>query len=326
MITRRRFLATIGVNLLATPLALEAQQPVRVHRIGFLAGPTLPTSDSDGFRQGLREYGYVEGQNLLLEWRVADGRDDRVPGFAAELVRLKVEAVVTMAAPAAMAAKRASAVIPIIFMAVGDPVALGLVSSLVRPGGTITGFTHLTVELTGKRLELFQEVVPSLKSVGILTGPPNPTSASAFKEAQIAARKLGLAVRLIEVRHPGELEPALATVAHEHASGVVLVSGPFVFTHRTDIANSATKRRLPVVGWNSDLAQSGALFSYGASGFDIGRRAAGYVDKILKGTKPADLPVEQPTKFEFVINLKTAKALGLTIPPSILLRADQVIE
>jgi len=314
------------VNLLATPLALEAQQPVRVHRIGFLAGPTLPTSDSDGFRQGLREYGYVEGQNLLLEWRVADGRDDRLPGFAAELVRLKVEAIVTMAAPAAMAAKRASAVIPIIFMAVGDPVALGLVSSLARPGGTITGFTHLTVELTGKRLELFQEVVPSLKSVGILTGPPNPTSALAFKEAQIAARKLGLAVRLIEVRHPGELEPALATVAHEHASGVVLVSGPFVFTHRTDIANSATKRRLPVVGWNSDLAQSGALFSYGASGFDIGRRAAGYVDKILKGTKPADLPVEQPTKFEFVINLKTAKALGLTIPPSILLRADQVIE
>ena len=314
------------MNLLATPLALEAQQPVRVHRIGFLAGPTLPTSDSDGFRQGLREYGYVEGQNLLLEWRVADGRDDRLPGFAAELVRLKVEAIVTMAAPAAMAAKRASAVIPIIFMAVGDPVALGLVSSLARPGGTITGFTHLTVELTGKRLELFQEVVPSLKSVGILTGPPNPTSALAFKEAQIAARKLGLAVRLIEVRHPGELEPALATVAHEHASGVVLVSGPFVFTHRTDIANSATKRRLPVVGWNSDLAQSGALFSYGASGFDIGRRAAGYVDKILKGAKPADLPVEQPTKFEFVINLKTAKALGLTIPPSILLRADQVIE
>jgi len=233
---------------------------------------------------------------------------------------------VTMAAPAAVAAKRASPAIPIVFMAVGDPVALGLVPSLARPRGTITGFTHLTVDLTGKRLELFKEAVPSLKSVVVLTDPANPTTSLAFKEAQIAAHRLGLQVRLIEVRHLGELEPALATVAHERASGVALVSGPFVFTHRAEVIDFATKGRLPVVGWNSDLAQSGALLSYGASGFDIGRRAAGYVDKILKGVKPADLPVEQPTKFELVINLKTAKALKLTIPPSLLGRADQVIE
>ena len=315
----------LSVGLTLAALAAEAQQTEKVRRIGYLSA-TSPTEASDGLRQGLRSHGYVEGQNLLIEWRFAEGRYDRLPGFAAELVRLKVEVVVTVATEAALAAKKATAAIPIVFTLVSDPVAAGLVSNLARPGANLSGFSMLAIDLTGKRLELLKEAVPSLKSVAILTDRANYVNASVLKEAQIAARKLGLEVRLIEVRDADELEPAFTTIAREGARGIVLVPSPFLVTHRIQIAELATKGRLPVLGWTDTLVQGGALISYGPSAVDIQRRAGGHVAKILNGAKPGDLPVEQPTKIELVINLKTAKALGLTIPQTLLLRADQVIE
>jgi putative ABC transport system substrate-binding protein len=325
----RRALLIGSVALLAVPLAAEGQQTEKVRRIGLLSAAIPDPPVEDGFRQGLREHGYVEGQNLLVERRFAEGRNDRLPGFAEELVRLKVEVVVTVTTPAVLAIKKATAAIPIVFTLVSDPVALGVVSSLARPGGNLSGFAQLTVELTGKRVELFKEAVPSLKSVVILTDSANPTSALALKEAQIAARRLGLEARLIEVRDADQLEPAFTTLAREPACGVLLVPSSFLVSHGIQIAKLAIKSRLPVLGWTgsgSFWAKSGVLVSYGPSTFDILRRAGGHVAKILNGAKPGDLPVEQPTKLDLVINLKTAKALGLTIPQSVLLRADQVIE
>ena len=320
------FRSTTAGGLFTKPLAVDAQQTEKVRRIGFLSGAIPAPEVEDALRQGLREHGYIEGQNLLVEWRFAEGRNDRLPGFAAELVRLRVEVLVTLATPAALAAKKATAAIPIVFTQVTDPVALGVVSSLGRPGGNLTGFSLLAVELTGKRLELLKEAVPSLKSVVTLTDSANPTSALGVKEAQIAARRLGLEARLIEVRDADELEPAFTTMARERARGVVLVPSSFLVTHGLRIAELAIKRQLPVLAWTDSLVQRGALMSYGPSTPDILRRAGGHVAKILNGAKPGDLPVEQPTKLELVINLKTAKALGLTIPPSLLLRADQVIQ
>jgi putative tryptophan/tyrosine transport system substrate-binding protein len=269
------------------------------------------------------------GQNLLIEWRFAEGRNDRLPTFAAELVRLKVEVVVTVSTDAALAAKKATASIPIVFTQVPDPVAQGVVSNLARPGGNLSGFSILAIELTGKRLELLKEAVPSLKSVIILTQRGRPANALTLNEAEIAAPRLGLEARLVEVRDADELESAFTTMARERARGVVLVPSPFLVTHRIQVAELAIKSRLPVLAWTgsgSVWANSGVLVSYGPSTFDILRRAAGHVAKILNGAKPGDLPVEQPTKFELVINLKTAKALGLTIPQSLLLRAVQIIQ
>jgi putative ABC transport system substrate-binding protein len=313
----------LAVGLALAPLAGEAQQTEKVRRIGFLSG-TSPNEARDAVRQGLREHGYIEGQNLLIEWRFADGRTDLLPGFAAELVKLKVEVVLTLGTEVALAAKKATAAIPIVFTQATDPMGSGLVPSLARPGGNLTGFSTLALELTGKRLELLKEAVPSLKSVIILSHSATPTSALAAKEAQIAARRLGLEARLVEVRDADQLEPAFTTMARERAGGVVLVPGPFLVTHRSQLAELAIKSRLPVLSWTDAL--SGALISYGPSTFDILRRAGGHVAKILNGAKPGDLPVEQPTKFDLVINLKTAKALGLTIPHSLLLRADEVIQ
>jgi putative ABC transport system substrate-binding protein len=326
---RRAFIGIVGGSFVAVPLDVGAQQTEKVRRIGFLSAAIPDPPVVDGFRQGLREHGYTESQNLLVEWRFAEGRDDRLPDFAAELVRLKVEVVVTVTTPAVLAIKKATAAIPIVFTLVSDPVALGVVSNLARPGGNLSGFAQLTVELTEKRLELFKEAVPSLKSVGILSDSPNPTSALALKEAQIAAPRLRLETRLVEVRAADELESAFTTMAREPARGVVLVPSPFLVTHRIQVAELAIKSRLPVLAWTgsgSVWANSGVLVSYGPSTFDILRRAAGHVAKILNGAKPGDLPVEQPTKLELVINLKTAKALGLTIPPSVLVRADEVIQ
>jgi putative tryptophan/tyrosine transport system substrate-binding protein len=266
------------------------------------------------------------GQNLLIEWRFAEGRNDRLPTFAAELVRLKVEVVVTVSTDAALAAKKATASIPIVFMQVPDPVAQGVVSNLARPGGNLSGFSILAIELTGKRLELLKEAVPSLKSVIILTQRGRPANALTLNEAEIAAPRLGLEARLVEVRDADELESAFTTMARERARGVVLVPSPFVVTHGLRIAELAIKSRLPVLASTSTSSLRGALMSYGPSTSDIFRRAGGHVAKILNGAKPGDLPVEQPTKFEFVINLKTAKALGLTIPQSILTRADEIIQ
>jgi len=316
----------LAVGLTLAPLAAGAQQTEKVRRIGFLSAAIPGSVVQDAFRQGLREHGYIEGRNLLVEWRFAEGRNDRLSGFAAELVGLKVEVVVTLASAAALAAKKATAAIPIVFTQVTDPVGLGVVSSLARPGGNLTGFSILGVELTGKRLELLKEAVPSLKSVVTLTHSANPTSALDVKEAQIAARRLGLEARLVEVRDADELEPAFTTMARERARGVVLVPSSFLVTHGLQITELAIKKRLPVLAWTDTSSLRGALMSYGPSTSDILRRAGGHVAKILNGAKPADLPVEQPTKFELVINLKTAKALGLTIPQTLLLQADQVIE
>src|SRR5262245_41096139 len=319
----------VVLALFLAPLVAEGQQTEKIRRIGLLSAAISDPPTNDGFRQGLREHGYVEGQNLLIERRFAEGKNDRLSGFAAELVKLKVEVVVTVAPAAVLAAKKATASIPIVFTLVPDPVALGVVSNLARPGGNLSGFSQLTVELTGKRLELLKEAVPSLKSVVILTDSANPSKALVWKEAQIAAPRLGLEVRLIEVRDADELEPAFTTMARERARGVVLVPSSFLVSHGIQIAELATKSRLPVLSWTgsgSFWATSGALISYGPSTFDVLRRAGGHVAKILNGAKPGDFPIEQPTKFDLVINLKTAKALGLKLPQSVPGRADQVIE
>jgi ABC-type uncharacterized transport system substrate-binding protein len=316
----------LAVGLALAPLAAGAQQPEKVRRIGFLSAALPGPEVDEAFRQGLREHGYVEGQNLRIEWRFAEGSYDRLAGFAAELVGMKVDVVVTLSTEAALAAKKATTAIPIVFTQVSDPVASGVVSNLARPGGNLTGFSILAVELTGKRLELLKEAVPSLKSVVILCRRGSPVNAVALKEAQIAAPRLRLAARLVEVGDPEELEPAFTTMAREPASGVVLVPSSFLVTHGSQITELAAKRRLPMMAWTDTSGLRRALMSYGPSTSDVLRRAAGHVVKILNGAKPGDLPVEQPTKFELVINMKTAKALGLTIPQSVLGRADQVIE
>jgi len=325
---RRIGLAVVlAVSLALAPVAAEAQA-TKVYRIGFMAQQSAADLARyvNAFRQGLREHGYVEGQSLLIEWRFAEGRYDRLQSFAAELVGMKVDVVVTLSTEAALAAKKATASIPIVFTQVSDPVASGLVASLARPGGNLSGFSLIAVELTGKRLELFKEAVPSLKSAIILCHRGSPVNALALNEAEIAAQRLGLEARLVEVRDADELEQAFTMTARERFRGVVLVPSSLLVTHGLRIAELATKRRLPLLGWTDLQAQKGALMSYGPSASDVLRRAGGHVAKILNGAKPGDLPVEQPTKFELIINLKTAKALDLTIPQSILLRADQVIE
>jgi ABC-type uncharacterized transport system substrate-binding protein len=322
---RRALIVTLALALLAGPLAAGAQQGEKTRRIAFLSAPTPAPANVDTFRQGLREHGYVEGTNLLIEWRSAEGTVERLPGLAAEIVRLKAEVIATEGPAAALAAKNATAQTPIVFTFVSDPVALGLVASPARPGGNITGITNITLELSGKRLELLKEAIPSLKSVVLLADAVEPRSASAVTETQIAARRLGLSVRVIEVRHAAEIEPALSSMANERAV-VLLAPSSFLFTHRRQIAELAAKHRFPMLGWVRPWVESGVLMSYGASNAEILRRAANHVARILNGAKPADLPVEQPTKFELVVNMKTAKALGLTMRPSVLLRADEVIE
>jgi len=318
-----RLPVAVAVLLFAVSLGAEAQSGLP-YRIGFFSGQTRADPLVDGFRQGLRERGYVEGQNVLIEWRFVEGRTDRFAGFATDLVSRKVEVIVTVGT-AIYAAKKATGTIPIVFTLVADPIAQGVVPSLARPGANVTGFTQIGVELTGKRLELVKEAVPSLKSVLIAVVRTEPQAEMIAKESQIAGRKLGLEVRLVDVRDAGDLQGAFATAMRE-VSAVYIVPSAFLFTHRTLIVELATKARIPVLGSHSGLVESGALMSYGPSHFDIGRRAAGYVDRILRGAKPADLPVEQPTKFEIVINVKTAKALGLNVPQSFLLRADHLIE
>ena len=309
------------------PLAVQAQrQENKIRRIGFLAAPVRAPLNVDAFRQGLLENGHVEGRNLLIEQRSAEGLEVRLPALAAELVRLKVEIIVTEGASAARAAKQATADIPIVFTFVADPVASGLVSTLARPGGNITGITTAYRDLTGKRLEILKEAIPALKFVVLLANPANRDRSADLREATLAAGKLGLGVRVVEVGHRSELEPAFTSIARERALAVVLMPDAFFFTHRVEILERATKGRLTVIGWIKPLAESGALISYGPVNVEMLRRAAALVDKILKGAKPADLPVEQPTKFELVINARTAKALGLTIPPSLLVRADHVFE
>ncbi len=314
-------IAGIGTSLTIA----EAQQPEKIPRIGFLAAGSDASSAplTEAFRQGLRELGYVEGKSIIIEYRYAEGRLERFSGLAAELVRLKVDIIVTAGRPSIHAAKQATSTIPIVMAAAGDPVGQGLVASLARPGGNITGLTTIRGDLTGKRLELLKEAASKVSRVAVLWGSP---AASNFKVTEAAARSLGLEVQSLEVRGPGDLEGAFRAAGKKRAHALVVLRNPVIFTALQQIAELAMKSRLPAIYDDREFVRAGGLMSYGTDNADLFRRAATYVDKILKGAKPADLPVEQPTKFELVINLKVAKALGLTIPKSILIRADEVIE
>jgi putative ABC transport system substrate-binding protein len=325
--TRRAFLGALAVFPLAAPLAAEAQAPAKVPRIGFLAPLTFAADTRlDAFLQGLRELGYVDGQTIAIEFRFAEGKSERLPPLAAELVRLKVDVIVATALASTEAAKRATGTIPIVFTVVGDPVAVGLVASLSRPGGNITGLASVAPEVVGKQLELLKEVAPKISRVAILKNPNNPGHTVVLRQAEAAARVLGMQLQILEARIPSEIDAAFAAMRSQRAGGILVARDALVLAQRTQIAALAAKSRLPAVYGFRENVEAGGLMAYGASVSAMYRRAATYVDKILKGAKPADLPVEQPNKFELVINLKTAKALGLTIPPSLLQRADEVIQ
>ena len=320
--------AALALVVLAAPLAAEAQAPAKFPRIGYLnvLSPTDNAHTLEAFRQGLRELGYVEGQNIAIEYRFAEGRPERLPALAAELVRLKVDVIVTGPPPAPEAAKQATSTIPIVFAVTGDPVAEGLVASVARPGGNITGLASISGELVGKQLELLKEVAPKISRVAVLQNPSNNAHPAVLRQADGAARTLGLQLHILQARTPAEVEAAFAAMRRQRAGGVLVLRDPLFFAQRTQIVALAAKSRLPAVYGNREHAEAGGLMAYGANAPLMFRRAATYVDKILKGAKPADLPVEQPTRFELVINLKTAKALGLTIPQAVLVRADQVIQ
>jgi putative ABC transport system substrate-binding protein len=321
-VDRRAFIAgTLG--LLAAALAAEAQS-AKVPRIGVLRPGSLPDPFVEVFRQGLRELGWAESQNIAVDVRYARGDPDQLLALAAELVRLKVDVLVTGGLPATMAVQRATTAIPIVFLGPPDPDASGLVASLARPGGNITGLTVGPPELEGKRLELLKEPFPGLGRVAALWNPAS--GVQPLRAAQAAARKLGVILQPVEVQRPGEFEGAFAGMRTGRADAVIVLSTSLFTNQRTRIVDLVAKSRLPAVYDVRQFPESGGLMSYGPNIPDLFRRAAGYVDRILKGAKPADLPVEQPTKFELVINLKTAKALGLTIPQSVLARADEIIE
>jgi putative tryptophan/tyrosine transport system substrate-binding protein len=325
---RRRFLLTSLAGALAAPLGAEAQSAGRVHRIGFL-GNTTPALEANlvgPFREGLRELGYVEGQNIAIEYRWAEGQYERFPVLIAELLDQKVEVIVTAGTPATQAVKKATTSVPLVMVAVGDPVATGIVASLGRPGGNITGLTSISEDLEGKRLELLREVLPRVSRVTVLWNPDNQSLLAELREIRAAAQVLRMTVQALEVRTPGDLEETYKAIVRARP-GALLVMADRLFLHnRQRIMDFATKQRLPGVYAYRELVEAGGLMSFGPSYPGMHRRAAYFVDRILKGAKAADLPVERPTKFELVINLKTAKALGLTIPPSLLQRADQVID
>jgi len=327
-VDRRRFIGTVAGGLLAAPLAAEAQAPAKVSRIGFLSGqsPTDLARQLEAFRQGLRELGYVEGRNIAIEFRFAEGQPERLPALAAELVRLKVDIIVTSGPPAPLAAKQATTTIPIVFAVSNDPVAEHVVSSLARPGGNITGLTSIATEVVGKQLELLKEVAPKVSRVAVLRNPRNHGHPLTLRQAEGAAQALGLQLHIMQAGSPAEIDAAFAAMRSERAGGILVLRDPLFLGQRTQIAALAAKSRLPAAYGFREATEAGSRMAYGASVPFMYRSAATYVDKILRGAKPVDLPVEQPTKFELVINLKTAKALGLTIPQSLLLRADQVIE
>jgi putative ABC transport system substrate-binding protein len=325
----RLLISVLCALLFALCVSAQAQQPKKVPRIGFLAA-TSPTSGSparsEAFREGLRELGYVEGKNIVIEYRYAEGKLDRLPALAAELVRLKVEVIVTAGGASTRPAKEATTAIPIVMAQDTDPVGNGFVASLARPGGNITGLSTLTPEISGKQLELLKEIVPKLSRVAVLGNSNNPGTAQALREMELAAGTLAVQLQFLEVRGPKDIETAFQAASKGHAGAVLVLTSPVATSQRAQIAELAAKSRLPAISTQSDYMDAGGLMFYGPSITDLYRRAATYVDKILKGAKPADLPVEQPTKFEFVINLKTAKQIGLTIPPNVLARADKVIK
>jgi putative tryptophan/tyrosine transport system substrate-binding protein len=329
MMDRRAFITMVGGSFLAAPLVVEAQPAGKVSRIGFLFfGAPGPSAEVDAFRQGLRELGYIEGQNATIEYRFAGGQVERLPELASELARLKVDVIVASNTPSAMAAKAATSTIPIVFAVVADAVGAGLISNFARPGGNITGLTSISSELSGKRLELLKEVAANASRLAVLYNPSDRSNVLMLKELQESARVLGLIVHPLEVRAPGDFGGAFAAMSRERDSVLFVAAGVLTLEHRNRkaLVDLATKSRIPAMWGHRQFVEAGGLMSYAVNFYDQLRRAAIYVDKILKGAKPGDLPVEQPTRYELIINLKTAKALGLTIPQSLLVRADEVIQ
>jgi putative tryptophan/tyrosine transport system substrate-binding protein len=323
---RREFITPVGGTVAAWPFAARAQQAGKQPTIGFLgAAPSIESQRIAAFVQRLRELGWIDGRNLAIEYRWAEGRNERYTEIAAELVRLKVDVIVTVATPATLAAKQATTVIPIVFLTASDPVGTGLVATLARPGGNVTGLANQISDTTGKKLEFLREVVPGLRRLAIMANVANPAAVLDMGEAQVTGRALGLEVTTSEIRRAEDISPAFDALKGR-ADALYLCPDPLMNTNRTQINIFAVRARLPTIYGVRDFVQAGGLMSYAPNLPNQFRRAADFVDKILRGAKPGDIPVEQPTKFELVINLTTAKALGLTVPPSLLARADEVIE
>ena len=333
MITRREFLiaSSAGLCMVAVPRAVFAQQKGKVWRIGILTGILRPSSlesnpDFSAFLKGMRDLDYVEGRNVLYEWRFAGGDPARFPDLAAGLVRSNFDIIVTAGGTATLAVKNATRTIPIVMAAAADPVGGGLVASLARPGGNVTGLTTVSSELSGKRLAILKESIPGISLIGVLFSPDVPGAAFSMKNMEAPSRTLGVQLQPFEIRIASDIDRAFSAMSRDRVGALMVVRGALANTHQTRIVELAGKNRMPSMGSLAGFAEAGGLLFYGVNDADLWRRAATYVDRILKGTKPADLPVEQPTKFELVINLKTAKALGIRIPQSLLVQADRVID
>jgi len=330
MKNRRRLVVALWASALAAPLRSFGQQQGKVWRVGFLAQRQISISESDNyyglFRQGMRELGYVEGKNLMIEWRSAEGKSERLQDFAMELVRLKVDVIVATSTPCVSAAKKATTTIPIVMGSILDPVGSEFVKSLAHPGGNITGLSNLTGDISSKLLEMLLKIAPKVARVAVLVNPSNLAHANVLKNTQAAAEGVAVKVLPVEAQTPQEIERAFSAMSLEAVGAVIVVRDGLFNQQARQIVELATKNRLPSIFANREYTEAGGLMSYGSNTADIFRRSATYVDKILKGAKPADLPIEQPTKFELIINGKTAKALGLKIPQSLLIMADKVIE
>ena len=324
---KKVFGLALSAMLFALCVRVQAQQPTKIPRIGYLSVVSLSAISAriEAFRQGLRELGYVEGKNIVIEWRSAEGKPDRLPALAAELVRLKVDIIVSAGPISTHAAKEATVTIPIVMAQDPDPVGNGFVASLARPGGNITGLATLAPELSGKRLELLKETIPKLSRVAVLGSSTSSGYAQMLKEIELAAKAFGVKLQYLDVLGAKDIEPVFRAATKGRAHVVLVLANPVATSQRTQIVGLAAKSRLPAIYYATEFVEDGGLMFYGASYIDLYRRAATYVDKILKGRTPADLPVEQPMKFEFVINLNAAKQIGLTIPPNVLVRADKVI-
>ena len=327
-VQRRIFAVALCTVLFALCVSAHAQQPTKIPRIGllFTATPSAAAARIEAFRQGFRELGYVEGKNILIEQRYAEGQLNHMNELAAELVRLKVDVIVTIGPAATRPAKEATTAIPIVMGVDDDPVGNGFVASLARPGGNITGLASLAPEIGGKQLELLKEIVPRLSRVAVLGTSTQPGNAQSLREAEVAAGALAVKLQYLDVLSPKDIEPVFRTASNGRAEAVLVLRASIFFSHRKQIVDLAAKRQLPAMYYTTEYVEEGGLMTYGVSITDLFRRAATYVDKILKGAKPAELPIEQPTKFELVVNLKTAKRIGLTIPPNVLARADKVIK
>jgi len=325
---RRQFITLLGGAAATWPLAARAQQPAKIPRIGFLGNSTATMEANliGPLRDGLRELGYEEGRNVIIEFRWADGKYDQFPALVAELLAAKVDVIITAGTPATLAIKKGTSTVPLVFIAVGDPVGTGVVPNLGRPGGNITGLSSIAPDLEGKRLELLREVVPKLSHVAFFLNPANAFHTASMRQARVAAQSLGIKLQPMEVNKSEQLDGAFASIVKEKPDALLILADRIFLHNRKRMMEFAIQQRLPSVNAYRELVEAGGLISYGPSYEDMHRRAAVYVDKILKGTKPADLPIEQPTKFTLLINLKTAKTLGLTVPPTLVARADELIE